>query len=90
MSNQIDIFAAKPKRASNKAHTQHNVILEYMKTKPINTQIARDLGILALPRRISDLKEMGHVIKTEMVEVESQWGKTRIAFYYLISERKSM
>jgi len=87
MSNQPDLFAAKPKRASSKAHTQCNVILDYMRKKPINTQIARELGILALPRRICDLKEAGNMIHTEMVEVESQWGKTRIAFYYLIAER---
>lgn len=86
-TNIFDVIEKKTRKQSSKVHTQHNAILEVMRNRPINTQIARGIGILSLSRRICDLKEMGHEIKAEMQEVESQWGKTKVAFYYLIKER---
>lgn len=49
-----------------------------------------DLGIMALSQRITGLRDDGHIIDTELVEVTKRNGsKARVARYTLIQEAKA-
>lgn len=72
-----------------KATGQNAAVLKFMrrrKAKGIDTQSARNIGILSLSRRICDLTEAGHVIRKEWVKVDSQWGPTQVRRYILVKE----
>ena len=50
----------------------------------ITDKVARDrYGISRLSARIGNLKDAGHKIVTDMIPVQTQYGKTRIAKYRL-------
>ena len=64
--------------------TQNLRLLEWLKKKTITSLTAvTELGIISLPRRISDLEEMGHMInRSTWVEVDNRFGqKVRVKKY---------
>ncbi len=66
--------------------TQADMVLDYIRQFGSITplQALRDLGIMRLASRITDLRRKGHVIKRDMVEIVNRYGhKTRIARYSL-------
>ena len=66
--------------------TQNELILEYLDQFGSITALEamRDLGIMRLASRISDLRSDGYSITSEMETVENRFGdKTRIARYRL-------
>ena len=58
--------------------TQNDRILAYMEAFGSITQLEalRDLGVMRLASRISDLKRQGHPIKSEMEVVENRFGES--------------
>lgn len=66
--------------------TQARLIIEYLEEFGSITPLEaiRDIGCYRLSARISDIKNMGIPIKTEMVNVKNRRGKySRIARYSL-------
>ena len=66
--------------------TQASLIIEYLEEFGSITPLEaiRDIGCYRLSARISDIKDMGIPIKTEMVNVKNRRGKySRIARYSL-------
>ena len=69
--------------------TQNQRILEYLKEFGSITQLEalRDLGIMRLASRISDMRGKGYPIKAETVIVENRYGeKCHIKRYSLGGE----
>lgn len=66
--------------------TQVTAVLDFIKNNGSITQkeASDELGVGRLAARISDLKKLGHEIKTEMIVVPTRYGKTRVARYSLI------
>lgn len=61
--------------------TQEEKVISYMREFGSITALdaIRDLGIMRLASRVSDLKRHGYAIKSDMVSVTNRWGeKTRI------------
>ena len=69
-----------------KAHK--DMILKYLQTHKrgiTRMQALEKFGCINLPGRIYDLKDEGHKIVTNMIEVENRYGEiSRIAQYRLI------
>ena len=64
--------------------TQEEKVINYMREFGSITALdaIRDLGIMRLASRVSDLKRHGYAIRSDMVSVTNRWGeKTRIARY---------
>ena len=71
---------------NNRRPTQAERILDYMKEFGSITQLEalRDLGVLRLASRISELKVDGHGITKKMVKVKNRYGENcMIAEYSL-------
>lgn len=71
---------------SNKRPIQADRILAYMKEHGGITSLdaSRDLGCMRLGARIFELKERGHDIKSEYIEVKNRYGeKCRVKRYWL-------
>lgn len=69
--------------------TQCQRLLDYMERGNRVTQFEAisSLGILRLASRISDLRNQGHIIEREMVDVSNRYGeKCRVARYTLIKK----
>lgn len=69
--------------------TQNDLILAYIETFGSITPLdaIRDLGVMRLASRISDLKKMGYPIVTKQEAVNTRYGtKTNIARYSLGGE----
>ena len=70
--------------------SQETRLLEYLQThdagiKPL--EALQELGIYRLSARIKDLRDRGHNIATNMVEVKTAHGDTsRVAEYRLVKE----
>lgn len=65
--------------------TQNQRILDYMDEFGGITQLEalRDLGVMRLASRISDLNRRGYRIDSEMVKVKNRYGETcRVKRYY--------
>lgn len=58
--------------------TQKQLILDYLDQFGSITpmEAMRDLGIMRLAARISDLKEDGYEIRTSMEKMKNRYGKT--------------
>lgn len=58
--------------------TQNKRIIEYMMEFGGITQLEalRDLGVMRLASRISDLKRIGYDIDSELVPVKNRYGET--------------
>lgn len=70
--------------------TQAQRVLEYIKEFGSITQIEalKDLGVMRLASRISNLKDMGFDIKSEVVSVKNRYGeKCYIKRYWLADEQ---
>ena len=66
--------------------TQTEELLEYLTIHGTITQMKawRELGIMRLASRISDLREQGYAITTEMITVKAKNGrKASVARYRL-------
>ncbi len=62
--------------------SQQQRILDYLKSGRTLTRLNSwsELGILEAPARISELRQAGHDIRTEMVAVKNRYGEqVRIA-----------
>lgn len=73
----------------NSNPTQCNRILDYMLTHGSITQFdaMRDLGVMRLGARIFELKERGHKIIDEMIEVKDRHGnKCHVKRYMMIGD----
>lgn len=71
---------------SHKRPIQADRILAYMKEHGGITSLdaSRDLGCIRLGARIFELKERGHDIKSEYIEVVNRYGeKCRVKRYWL-------
>lgn len=69
--------------------TQNQKVLEYMSMYGSITPLEamRDLGVYRLSARISNLKEDGYSIITDIVAVPNRYGgKSRVASYRLKDE----
>lgn len=62
----------------NSNPTQCERILDYMLVHGSITQLEalKDLGVFRLASRISELRENGHQISSQMVKVENRYGET--------------
>lgn len=70
--------------------TQAQRVLEYIKEFGSITQLEalRDLGVMRLASRISDLRRMGYAIESEIVAVRNRYGeKCHIKSYRLGKEQ---
>lgn len=74
--------------------TQEQAIVKYLKThkKASGIDFVKKLGILSYTKRISQIRwgfapKNGYVLKTEMKDVNTRYGKTRVAFYSLIKKK---
>lgn len=69
--------------------TQLVELLSALKRGPITKlQMLRDLGIINGGGRIQDLRNAGHNIRTDMVEVRTRKGVSKVARYSLVKEKK--
>lgn len=64
--------------------TQCEAVLEFMRVYgEITQKDAYNMDIYRLASRINDLKREGYEIQTEYKEVDTRYGKTKIAVYRL-------
>lgn len=66
--------------------TQNEMILDYMDEFGSITpyEAIRDLGVMRLASRISDLRKMGFPIESNTVKVQNRWGKPcNVKRYYI-------
>lgn len=70
------------------AGAQNIAVLAYLKRCGSITPLEalRELGVMRLGARIFELREAGHPIEREMVQVSTRDGTTRVARYSLITE----
>lgn len=64
--------------------TQTDRVLDYLKQFGSITALEalRDLGIMHLSSRITELRQKGYAVNREMIEVKNRWGeKTFVARY---------
>ena len=69
-----------------KLSPQQSRVLEYMKANGSITtlQAYNDLGIVCLPKRISELTRLGYLIINQSIEVFNRFGeKTHVSLYIL-------
>lgn len=69
--------------------TQNQRIIDYIKEFGSITQFEalRDLGVMRLASRISDLKRLGYPVESEMVVVKNRYGEEcRVKSYRLRGE----
>lgn len=71
--------------------TQNDRILDYMQKyggiTPLDAM--RDLGVMRLASRISDMRRLGYEVIDEWVSVENRWGEKVKVKSYRLEERKS-
>ena len=74
--------------------TQEQAIVKYLKThkKASGIDFINKLGILSYTKRISRIRwgfapKNGYALKTEMKEVNTRYGKARVAFYSLVKKK---
>ena len=65
--------------------TQIDRLLQYLREYGYITPLRalNELGIMRLSARIKELRQLGHHITTEFIEVRTRDGKTRVAQYTL-------
>lgn len=64
--------------------TQTDRVLDYLQQFGSITALEalRDLGIMHLSSRITDMRRQGYAVKREMIEVKNRFGETtRVARY---------
>ena len=62
----------------NSNPTQAQRVLDYMTNHGSITQFEalKDLGVMRLASRVSELRKNGHKIESQMVKVENRYGET--------------
>ena len=73
----------------NSNPTQAQRVLDYMTNHGSITQFEalKDLGVMRLASRVSELRKNGHKIESKMVKVENRYGETcRVKRYSLKGE----
>lgn len=75
--------------------TQQQAIIKYLKThkKATGIDFVTKLGILCYTKRLSEIRHdfaqaNGYVLKTKMKDIDTRYGKTRIAEYRLIKKAR--
>ena len=71
--------------------TQNNRILDYISVFGSITQLEalRDLGVMRLASRVSDLRSLGYPIASRMETVNNRYGeKCSIKRYYMKKEKQ--
>lgn len=74
--------------------TQEQAIVRYLKThkRASGIDFVKKLGILSYTKRISEIRwgfapKNGYKLVTEMRDVNTRYGKTRVAFYSLVKNK---
>lgn len=74
--------------------TQEQAIVKYLKThkRASGIDFVKKLGILSYTKRISEIRwgfapKNGYKLVTEMRDVNTRYGKTRVAFYSLVKNK---
>lgn len=70
----------------NSNPTQAQRVLDYIAKYGSITQFEalKDLGVMRLASRVSELRKHGHKIESQMVKVENRYGETcRVKRYFL-------
>lgn len=70
----------------NRKPTQAQRVLDYIEQFGSITQYEamKDLGIMRLASRVSELKKKGHSIRREMIKVKNRFGEeNQVARYYM-------
>lgn len=74
--------------------TQQQAIIKYLKKHKYASGIdfVTKLGILCYTKRMSEIRRdfapaNGYVLKREMREVKTRYGKTNVAFYSLVKRK---
>jgi hypothetical protein len=67
----------KEKHMENSKPTQAQRVLDYIKEFGSITQLEalRDIGVMRLASRVSELKKSGHKIVGEVISVSNRWGE---------------
>lgn len=69
--------------------TQCQRLLQELKRRPLTkAQAYKAIGAWNIGARILELRQVGHVIRTDMIEVKSRYGTSKVARYSLVKERK--
>lgn len=70
--------------------TQSERVLNYMREFGSITQIQalRDLGVMRLASRVSELKKKGYAISSEPVIVKNRWGEKTSVKRYSFAEKE--
>ena len=70
---------------ANSNPTQAERVVDYMTEFGSITQLEalRDIGVMRLASRISELKKQGYVIKSKQIPVDTRYGKAHITRYSL-------
>ena len=66
--------------------SQRARIIACLKERPATTiDMMKELNVMRPAARIRELRDRGHDIRTHLMEVEDEWGRThkRVALYYL-------
>lgn len=71
--------------------SQEQKVLQYIKQRGSITTLdaVMDLGVHRLSARIYDLRQMGHNIVSEKVEVKNRFGEKCIVASYRLKRRKA-
>jgi hypothetical protein len=72
--------------ANNHKPTQNQRVLDYIKEFGSITQLEalRDLGVMRLASRISDLRKQGENIGSKMIKVQNRYGEScHVKSYFL-------
>lgn len=73
----------------NSNPTQNERILDYIREFGSITQLEalKDLGVMRLASRISDMRKQGYPIKSKVERVKNRYGETcRVKRYYMGSD----
>lgn len=69
--------------------TQCSRLLQELRRRPLTKVQAMSCGLgINVGGRVYDLRQAGHDIRTDMVEVKTRYGSAKVARYSLIKERK--
>ena len=69
-----------------RSESQRARIIARLKERPATTiDMMKELNVMRPAARIRELRDLGHDIRTHLMEVEDEWGRThtRVALYYL-------
>lgn len=77
--------------SENSKPTQAQRVLEYIETFGSITQLEalRDIGVMRLASRISELKKKGYAIKSDRETVQNRWGEPCRVKRYSLQEVES-